>query len=230
MKNIVDFNHNIKGLYILNNFITNDEESNILNYIYQNIWDDTIKRRTQHYGLKFEYKYRKIEDESSVNNFPKWLSELVNKLRENEHLKDFNPNQCTINEYTPGAGIAPHIDTHSCFSDTIVSLSLESPITMRFVNKDITNLDTDNCLYGVEKDLYILPKSLLIMKDDARYCYTHGIASRTTDQVNNRILRREKRVSITFREVVKTECNCKWNLLCDSQDGKLEKTRLLKKI
>ena len=101
---------------------------------------------------------------------------------------------------------------------------------MRFVNKDITKINDNNFFYGIEKDLYILPKSLLIMKEDVRYCYTHGIASRTTDQINDKIIRRKKRVSITFREVIKGPCICKWNLLCDSQDSKLEKTRLLKKI
>ena len=32
--------------------------------------------------------------------------------------------QCTVNEYPPGVGIAPHIDTHSAFEDGIASLSL----------------------------------------------------------------------------------------------------------
>ena len=59
MKNITDFTHNINGLYIIENFINNDEEKSLINNIYRNKWDATIKRRTQHYGLKFEYKYEK---------------------------------------------------------------------------------------------------------------------------------------------------------------------------
>lgn len=32
--------------------------------------------------------------------------------------------QATLNEYTPGVGLAPHIDTHSAFDGPIISLSL----------------------------------------------------------------------------------------------------------
>ena len=50
---------NIKGLNLINNFINRNEEETILDEIYKNNWDTSIKRRVQHYGIKFEYKYRK---------------------------------------------------------------------------------------------------------------------------------------------------------------------------
>ena len=39
---------------------------------------------------------------------------------------DYEPDQVTVNEYLPGQGIAPHVDTHSAFEDGIASLSLGS--------------------------------------------------------------------------------------------------------
>ncbi len=50
---------------------------------------------------------------------------MDNSINEDEPTKDIlMPNQLTINEYIPGQGIAPHIDTHSAFEGAIVSLSL----------------------------------------------------------------------------------------------------------
>lgn len=209
-------NLNIKGLQLINNFINDKEEKQLLENIYNNLWDESIKRRVQHYGLKFEYKYRKAE-KKSIKDFPNWLKNIVNKLIKIDSLKDFNPNQCTINEYLPGIGIASHIDTHSCFGNSIVSLSLENPIFMNFQNK----IQNDNKI-----EMLLQSKSVLILKDKARYCYTHGIAFRKTDKYGENIIRRKKRVSITFREIKETPCKCKWSSLCDSQEGVLEPTRL----
>jgi alkylated DNA repair protein alkB family protein 8 len=38
--------------------------------------------------------------------------------------------QVTVNEYLPGHGIAPHVDTHSAFQDAIASLSLGGSTVM----------------------------------------------------------------------------------------------------
>lgn len=44
--------------------------------------------------------------------------------------------QLTINDYLPGQGIPPHVDTHSPFQELFASLSLKSGITMTFKNPD----------------------------------------------------------------------------------------------
>jgi len=41
------------------------------------------------------------------------------------------------NRYSPGDGIPPHVDTHSAFSDKIVSLSLQSDIVMDWRKGDL---------------------------------------------------------------------------------------------
>jgi len=52
--------------------------------------------------------------------------------------------QLTLNDYLPGQGIPPHVDTHSPFEEIFVSLSLKSGATMHFKNPE-----------GVTKDLYL---------------------------------------------------------------------------
>ena len=208
----------IKGLDLINNFINESEENFLLDTIYKNSWDNTVKRRSQHYGIKFDYKYRNIEQNYCLEEFPFWLKILVDKFKKVKVLEEFYPNQCTINEYIPGVGIAPHIDTHSCFDDIIVSISLESPVCMYFKNK-IKN----DC----KIPLFIPSRSILIMKDDSRYCYSHGISFRKTDKYSNgSIIKRGKRVSITFRKIRIQPCKCIWKKLCDSQDAVLQETRL----
>jgi alkylated DNA repair protein alkB family protein 8 len=40
--------------------------------------------------------------------------------------------QLTLNDYMPGQGIPPHVDTHSPFEEVFCSLSLKSGVTMNF--------------------------------------------------------------------------------------------------
>jgi alkylated DNA repair dioxygenase AlkB len=53
-----------------------------------------------------------------------------------------------------------------------------------------------------ERKLLLEPGSLLVMKDEARYQWTHGIAKRKSDQYEGRTVPRGRRVSLTFRKVV----------------------------
>lgn len=51
-------------------------------------------------------------------------------------------------------------------------------------------------------ELLLLPKSLVVLKDEARYLWTHGIAKRKTDIWNGEKIARGRRISLTFRKVV----------------------------
>ena len=42
--------------------------------------------------------------------------------------------QVTVNDYDPGHGIPPHVDTHSPFEEVFAALSLKSGATMHFKN------------------------------------------------------------------------------------------------
>ncbi len=46
------------------------------------------------------------------------------------------------------------------------------------------------------------PLSLLVIKNDARYKWQHAIAARKTDKIDGQIFTRQRRVSLTFRNVI----------------------------
>jgi alkylated DNA repair dioxygenase AlkB len=96
--------------------------------------------------------------------------------------------QMLINEYLPGQGIALHRD-YEPFDRTVVSLSLLSACVMDFRHlKD-----------GRRASLFLEPRSLLMLSDEARYDWQHGIARRKTDRWQGQAIRRSRRLSITFR-------------------------------
>lgn len=113
--------------------------------------------------------------------------------------------QMTANDYMPGQGIPPHVDTHSPFQEVFAALSLKSGATMHF--KDPSNKTID---------LYLLPRSLMVFSGEVRYNWLHSIAQRKIDKVEDLLRFRHRRVSLTFRKVKSDLCRCNFPLLCDS--------------
>jgi alkylated DNA repair dioxygenase AlkB len=107
---------------------------------------------------------------------------------------DAPPDQCIVNEYLPGQGIAPHIDCEPCFGDTIASasLSLSAPVVMEF-----SSAGNDG-----KHSVWLARRSLVVLKGPARYEWRHGIARRRKDVIDGIVVPRSRRVSLTFRSVV----------------------------
>lgn len=173
----------IPGLQYLPDFITANEEHTLIEIIDQQPWLNDLKRRVQHYGYKYDYKARAVTADSYLGSLPDWLMPVTQKL-------PFKPDQAIVNEYLPRQGISAHVDCVPCFSDTIASLSLGSGAVMQFTN-------------GLEKhDLYLEPRSLIILSGPARYEWTHAIPARKSDMVDGFKIERGRRVSLTFRTVI----------------------------
>lgn len=184
----------IDGLRYIPNFITNTEAQVLLQKIDAHPWMTDLKRRVQHYGWKYDYTARRVDETMRLGALPDWLMELVHKLQQEGHfLKP--PDQVIINEYQPGQGIASHIDCVPCFEETIASLSLSSPCVMDFIHADT----------GEKTSRLLEPCSLLLFSGDARYRWKHGIAARKSDKHDNQIIARGRRISLTFRNVILTE-------------------------
>eukprot|EP01138_Halocafeteria_seosinensis_P014978 gb/GECG01015290.1/.p1 GENE.gb/GECG01015290.1/~~gb/GECG01015290.1/.p1 ORF type:complete len:688 (+),score=93.39 gb/GECG01015290.1/:1-2064(+) len=125
----------VPGLYTCEEFITPEEEQQLLQKLGQAEWDTSMaSRRVQHYGLKFNYVKRAIDlDDTSVPP----LSGLMKTIGERIKEKGYSPhefNQVTVNEYPPGAGISPHVDTKEVFDECIASVTLHSHGVMEFRN------------------------------------------------------------------------------------------------
>lgn len=184
----------ISGLSLYYDFITKDEESNLLANINKNEWLSDLKRRVQHYGYKYDYKARRLDQSYFIGDIPKWMVFLSDRMQVKK-LISFNPDQAIINEYVDDQGIAAHIDCEPCFGDTIISISLGGQCVMNF-QKEVNTKEQDKI------QLLIPPRTLIIMKKESRYNWYHSIPARKTDRFNESIYKRGRRVSITFRKVV----------------------------
>lgn len=177
---------NIPGLTYISNYISLRHEEELLKLIDAQSWNVELKRRTQHYGYKYDYTAKFIDPSYHLGDIPDWINELCYQLC-SKSIFIAKPDQVIINEYTPGQGIVSHIDCVPCFGGTICSLSLASGCIM-----DLTN---DS---GTKKAIYLERRSLLILQGDARYKWKHGIAARKSDNG----VKRQRRISLTFRKVI----------------------------
>jgi alkylated DNA repair dioxygenase AlkB len=184
----------IDGLKYFPDFISSEEEKELLSIIDAQEWNSrSLKRRVQHYGYVYDYTKRKIDSSSHLGPLPEWLGKIHDKI---STYFEHKPDQAIVNEYTPGQGIGPHIDCVPCFGPVVASLSLNSPCSMVFgKDKEL-------------KSLWLEPRSLLVLTGPARYEWTHQIhackwdfrfeGTEVVETVN-----RQRRVSITFRTVIK---------------------------
>ena len=182
----------IPGLRYIENYITEDEQAQLLAQVDKVPWLKDLKRRVQHYGFKYNYKARKVDMSMRVGKLPEWLKVLSVELYQEGYMPKV-ADQVIVNEYLPGQGISAHIDCEPCFQDTIVSLSLGSSCIMNFTHR----LDKTQ-KYPVLLD----PGSLIVLSDEARYNWFHEIPGRKSDMWDDVKYPRQRRVSLTFRKVI----------------------------
>jgi len=118
---------------------------------------------------------------------PAWARALRDRLFKGS-IGDRPFDQMLVNEYFPGQGIAMHRD-YSPFDRTVVSLSLLSPCIMDFRHVES----------GQRESFLLEPRSLLVLNDEARYEWQHGIAPRKSDRWQGTVISRARRLSVTFR-------------------------------
>ncbi|XP_069747352.1 alkylated DNA repair protein alkB homolog 8 isoform X2 [Narcine bancroftii] len=219
------------GLLVIEEVVSPEYEKRLLAFADGNT--DTTKenvqrslkhRRVKHYGYEFRYDNNKVDkDKPLPGGLPEICGDILKQCMEKGYVK-FKPDQLTINQYDPGQGIPPHIDTHSPFEDGIICLSLGAETVMDFRHPAGRCVST------------MLPRrSLLVMTGESRYLWSHGITPRKFDVVpasekektgtisgdvsNLTLNKRGTRTSFTFRKVRKKPCECDYPEVCDSQLG-----------
>lgn len=204
------------GLHVIDDVIDDETERNLLNELK---WDDepitALKnRKVQHFGFEFIYGANNVDPTKPLNDKP--IPQLCDKIWSSletrcPQFSTFRPDQLTVNRYEPGHGIPSHVDTHSCFEDPIMALSLGSSTTMEFKNPES----------GQNVNVCLPRRSLLIMSGESRYGWTHGIVPKKSDIVKRAdkyltIQKRETRTSFTFRKLrISPSCSCSFHHLCD---------------
>lgn len=182
----------IAGLTTISDYLSPSEHDQLLNLIDQQPWLTDLKRRVQHYGYRYDYKSRSVDPSMYLGPLPKWIAPLARRLHHDELIRKI-PDQLIVNEYEPGQGIASHVDCIPCFGDTIISITLGSACVMTF-----TNIKTQE-----EIPVLLEPRGLIVMQGEARYDWKHGIALRKSDIFQGQIIKRGRRVSLTFRSIIK---------------------------
>lgn len=181
----------VNGLQIKFDFISEAEENILLKNIDNNQWLWDLKRKVQHYGYKYDYKTRILDNSSFNGSLPDWMNFLIKRLNEYDII-DFIPDQAIVNEYVGNQGISPHIDCKPCFGEPIISISLSGSCIMNF--ELVPNSNT-------KIPIFLERRSLIIMKSESRSKWYHSIPSRLADIYNGEVYKRSRRVSVTIRKV-----------------------------
>ena len=183
----------IPGLGYISDFLTKDEEKDLIEKIDQSDWIEDLQRRVQHYGWRYDYKARQVDGSMRIGELPDWAEKYARKLIDNRLVRKL-PDQVIVNEYKAGQGISKHVDSEESFEDGIATISLLESWEMEFQEKSSKR--------KVSKLLE--RRSVAVMSGDARYCWTHEIKKRKRDPNPNPggpRIPRKRRISLTFRKV-----------------------------
>jgi alkylated DNA repair dioxygenase AlkB len=171
----------IPGLQLRENYITPANEDALVKAIDAGHWDTTWQRRRQPYGASYG------QSRQAANPIPLWGLAIIERLHQ-DGISQRPFDQMLINEYLPGQGIAMHID-YEPFDRTVTSLSLLSPCVMDF----------RHATTGQRRAVLLKRRSLLVLSDEARYDWLHGIAPRKKDRWRGEVIHRARRLSVTCR-------------------------------
>lgn len=179
----------IDGLLYLPRWLDSSPSDDLARALDAQPWRDDLARRTQHYGYLYDYRARTVDKSAYLGPLPPFLEGVSTRLVA-EGLMPSAPDQAIVNEYEPGQGIADHVDCTPCFDGTIISLSLGSSAVMTLKRGE------------AQVPVLLEVGSLLVLRGEARYGWTHGIAKRKVDSWNGTKIPRGRRVSVTFRKVL----------------------------
>ena len=186
----------VPGLVYKPDFITEEEETRLGACIDAAEGSTELQRRVQHYGWRYDYKQRRIDETMRLGELPEWARELGRKLVNEELMTDL-PDQVIVNEYRGKQGISRHVDQPRSFAEHVATISLVETWGMVF------RLLRGSKEKKVEKPLE--RRSVAVLTGDARYKWKHEIPNRANEprmeQGKRRWVPRNRRISLTFRKV-----------------------------
>ena len=206
----------VPGLGYVPDFISRDEELELVRQIDQMDWSNHWQRRTQYYGRRYlpadevdpsggaprpaqlASRDRRLAAQTGVvDHLPHWAIKFRDRLVR-QGVFEHAPNQMGINEYVPGQGIAPHVDYHG---GEVVSITLITGCVMDFERVDAEDNRVDLFDRPTSASAWLPPRSMVVLKGEARTRWTHGIARRKKDMVDGLAIPRGRRISVTFRYI-----------------------------
>ncbi|KAK6945563.1 Alpha-ketoglutarate-dependent dioxygenase AlkB-like [Dillenia turbinata] len=183
--------------FYIPDFITETEEHQLFTHIYQapkSKWKSLKNRRLQNWGGIVHEKGLLLQDR--ICAVPPWLTDITERIYKESDLFPSALNHVLINEYLPDQGIMPHQDGPAYFP-VVAILSLGSPVVMDFsphsrlrqstnTAETESSVDEGNSTRWLDDhrpfSILLMPRSLLIFKDEAYSDYLHGIKDTKVQQ------------------------------------------------
>ncbi len=179
----------VPGLTYQPDYISMSEEAALIAAIDQQPWSMELLRRRQWYGWAYDDSPLGLDGDYRSSPMPEWLKPFAQRLAADRHL-DGVADRALVNEYYPGQGIGAHKDRDIERIKAVAIISLGCGITMDFTRMGFAT-----------RCQYLQPRSLVIMRDEVREKWLHGIVGRKNDKVGGLVIPRERRMSLTFRYV-----------------------------
>ena len=170
-------------LITIPNFVSELEETEIINNLpVTEFVGGPARNKIHRYG-----RFLPTIENVISKEIPDFLKVIYEKMLDVKILKEI-PDVVSVNEYYPGQGIDPHIDSLSN-GEEITILGLGSHAVMNFTRKKHKAFS-----------LFFEPRMLVQMKDEVRYKWQHSIEPKFFDMVEGVKLLRTKRYSVVFRK------------------------------
>lgn len=196
LKNVLELEvKKIPGMKYVADYLSVNQQEQLLNIIDQQSWSKELDRNIQQYGYTYQHSETgAVVASKHLGNLPDWADCLAKQLARDFPLTSTSQvlDQLLVNEYQPGQGCKSHIDCVPCFGNTIFLISLGSQCVIEFIHSQTKE----------QVPILLLPGSLVVLQGAARYTWRHGITSSKLDKYQGKEFVRSRRVSLTFREVL----------------------------
>uniref|UniRef100_A0A4W5JD00 AlkB homolog 4, lysine demthylase n=1 Tax=Hucho hucho TaxID=62062 RepID=A0A4W5JD00_9TELE len=179
------------GILLWNNFISEEEESELITDMDLNAWRESQSgRRKQDFGPKVNFKKHKVRL-GGFSGLPPISRKLVLRMSQEPVLAGFQPvEQCNL-DYHPqrGSAIDPHLDDSWLWGERLVTVNLLSDTTLTMsLEEGLSELGQGEVRVSVQ-----LPcRSLVVVYGEARHRWKHAIHRHDIH---------ERRVCSTYREL-----------------------------
>ena len=171
---------NIPGMMLIENFITEDEEKELFEIFDKREWHNLSNRRVQHDGYEFIYGSNNVNPNNKLGPLPDWIRPTQTNLEaytDKINGAGVGLDQLTVNDYSPGDGIPPHVDAISPFEEAFAAVSMGTGSVMNFRHPD-----------GRQVNVYYPPRSAVIFTGEGRLVWQHSIPCHKMDRVNGKIV------------------------------------------
>lgn len=182
----------VPGLRVIDDFVTHQEEIELLGFLDEQPWRTDLLRRVIHYGGTYclmpprtaTAEERKAIEKTIIeaDTIPSCFDFLIQRMIRDGIYEEFNtPTYCIVNEYRNDQGISAHVENFK-FISPVCGLTLGDGDWIRF--HELTAPDDGSVRSGKAAkasktgrrvDVWLPSRSLLVMSGEAREKWQHEI-------------------------------------------------------